>query len=238
MKLEKFQDILIKKLEHIGKSIEEDKIDKLYKYMQILLEENEKINLTAITDPYEIIVKHFVDSISIEQFIEEKSKAIDVGTGAGFPGLAMATYREDINFTLLDSLNKRTEFLKKVVREINIKNVNVIWGRSEDFGKNSEYREMYDVATARAVAPLNVLLEYLIPFIRVGGICICMKGPSYKDEIINAENALKKLGGEIKEIKTISIENMEREIVIVEKKVKTNSIYPRKAGIPSKKPIL
>ncbi len=233
--LEKFKNLAKKS----GLEIEEGKIKKFYDYMILIKEWNEKINLTAITDPKEMIIKHFIDSLTIANQIGENSKIIDVGTGAGFPGIPLKIYNDSIKITLLDSLNKRTIFLKEVVNKLNLKNVEIIHGRAEDFAQNSNYREQYNVAVSRAVAPLNILLEYLIPYVKVGGKVIAMKGSNAIEEINESKNALKELSSNIKEYKKMYLpeENGERYIIIVEKQKNTSKIYPRKAGIPKKKPL-
>lgn len=237
MELKDFEDKFINAEKAINIDISKENIEKFYKYMNLLLEWNEKINLTAITDETEIIRKHFIDSLTISNLIKDEYKVIDVGTGAGFPGIPLAITR-DIDITLLDSLNKRINFLNEVKKSLNLKNVNTIHGRAEEVARNQEHREIYDVATSRAVAPMNVLLEYLLPFVKINGICICMKGPNVSEEIENIDNVAKKLGG--KYIKTINLkldDNMERNIVIIEKIKETSSKYPRKPGMPARQPL-
>lgn len=213
-------------------------IEKFYKFMELLIEWNEKINLTAITKPDEILEKHFLDSLTIQKYIKENDKVIDVGTGAGFPGIPLAICN-NFNITLLDSLNKRVNFLNEVKEQISLKNVETIHGRAEEIAQNPKYREKYDIATSRAVAPMNVLLEYLLPFVKVGGLCLCMKGPNVKEEMENTENALKILGGSIQKIENIKLLDgkIERNIVAIKKEKQTPSKYPRKAGTPSKQPL-
>ena len=206
--------------------------------MNLLLEWNEKINLTAIIDPKEIILKHFVDSLTIAKYIKDDEKMIDVGTGAGFPGIPLSIVKENIDIVLLDSLNKRINFLEEVKENLKLENITTIHGRAEEFGKNKKERETYDIATSRAVAPLNILLEYLLPLVKVGGKAICMKGSNI-EEIENAKNALEILGGQIEKIEEITLPNsdIKRNIIIVKKVKNTPSKYPRKPGTPSKEPI-
>lgn len=220
-------------------TIDEDKVKKFYLYMQLLIEWNEKINLTAITEPKEVIIKHFIDSLSISGEIKDNSKIIDVGTGAGFPGIPLKIYNDTLNITLLDSLNKRTVFLKEVIEKLNLKNIEVIHGRAEDYAKIDKYREIYDYAISRAVAPLNILLEYLSPYVKIGGNVIAMKGSNAEEEINNSNNALKVLKCKITESSKINLpENAgERYIILIEKKEKTPKMYPRNAGTPKKKPL-
>ncbi len=218
-------------------TVEDEKAEKLYSFMNILIDENEKYNLTSITDPEEIIVKHFVDSLSIEKHIKDSEKIIDVGTGAGFPGIPLAVFNEGKDFLLLDSLNKRINFLKKVKEKLELNNIELICGRAEDIAMKEEYRECFDVAVSRAVAPLNVLLEYLMPYVKIGGICICMKGPNYKEELPEDDVILRELGGKIEKIESNDIFGLSRTNIMVKKVEKTNKKYPRKAGIPKKKPL-
>lgn len=209
------------------------------RYLELLQEWNNKINLTAITEKEEIELKHFYDSLTISEYIKSGSSLIDVGTGAGFPGIPLKIKDESIKLTLLDSLNKRLIFLEEVEKELELKNVVNIHGRAEDYGKDKKYREKYDYATSRAVARLSVLVEYLLPFVKVGGYCICMKGPNIEEEIKDAEKAIRVLGGEIEKIDNFKLENddNERNIIIIKKVKNTPKQYPRKAGIPTKEPI-
>ena len=220
-------------------NIDKEKADLFEEYKKILLEWNEKINLTAITDEKEIILKHFIDSASILKYINEGERVIDIGTGAGFPGIPLKIMNNSLNITLVDSLNKRVNFLNEVINKLNLNNICAIHARAEELGRDNNYREMYDVATSRAVANLSTLLEYLMPFIRVGGRCICMKGPNIDEELNNAKNAIKELGGEIEKIDNFYLPNSdnERNIIIIKKISKINFKYPRKAGIPAKEPI-
>ena len=237
MEFEVFSKELKNKAEQINIILEEKQIENFYKYMNLLLEWNEKMNLTAITEPNEVILKHFIDSLTIANLIEKDQKVIDVGTGAGFPGIPLSIVKEE-NITLLDSLNKRIIFLEEVINKLELKNIKAVHARVEEFAKNKKERESYDIATSRAVAPLNVLLEYLLPLVKLNGICICMKG-SNTEEIEEAKNALKILGGEIEKIEKITLpeSDITRNIVIVKKVKETPLKYPRKPGTPSKEPI-
>ena len=149
-----------------------EQLSKFYKYMYMLIEWNEKINLTAITDPEEIILKHFIDSITIYKDLPHGAKIVDVGTGAGFPGIPLAIIDNKLKITLVDSLNKRLVFLQEVKKELKLENIEIIHSRAEDFGQNKNYREKFDIATSRAVANLTTLSEYLIPLVKIGGKCI------------------------------------------------------------------
>lgn len=172
-------------------AIPENEIEKFYQYMKLLLEWNEKINLTAITDESEIIRKHFIDSLTISKLIKEDTNVVDVGTGAGFPGMPLAITKK-VKVTLVDSLNKRINFLNIVKEAIELDNVNTVHGRAEEVGQNEKYREKFDYAVSRAVAPINVLLEYMLPLVKVGGYCLCMKGPKVIDEMQGIENVAEK----------------------------------------------
>ena len=236
MEIEVFSKELKSKAKQINITLNEEQIQNFYKYMNLLLEWNEKINLTAITEPSEVILKHFVDSMTIEKYLCKGQKVIDVGTGAGFPGIPLSIVRVE-NITLLDSLNKRIIFLEEVIKNLKLKNIKAVHARVEEFAKNKKEREKYDIATSRAVAPLNVLLEYLLPLVKVGGKCICMKGSNI-EEINEARNALKVLGGEIEKIEKINLpeSDITRNIIIVKKVKETPLKYPRKPGTPSKEP--
>lgn len=213
--------------------------EKFAVYMELLREWNEKINLTAITDEEGILVKHFFDSCSISEFVDNNSKIIDVGTGAGFPGLPLKIVNDTLNLTLVDSLNKRIKFLNEVKNKLGLKNVETVHSRAEDVGIDNKYREKYDFAVSRAVAELRILVEYLLPLVKVGGKVIAMKGPNIDEEVENAKKAVKLLGGEIERIESFRLGNTdnERTVIIIKKIKNTESKYPRKAGIPRKNPL-
>ena len=214
-----------------------EQIEQFYEYMRLLKEWNEKINLTAITEPKEIIEKHFIDSLTVLPYISENDKVIDVGTGAGFPGIPLKIAKPKSKITLLDSLNKRIVFLEEVISKLGLTEIYCIHGRAEEYAL--EKREFYDVALSRAVAELPVLLEYLLPFVKVGGKCICMKGPKAMEEIEKSSKALEILGGKIEKVENIKIEGeMDRNIIIISKIKNTPANYPRKAGMATKKPIV
>ena len=206
----------------INIDISDEVAEKFKKYKDILLVWNEKMNLTAITDENEIVIKHFIDSLTIEKYIPQNAKLIDVGTGAGFPGIPLKIARDDLEIVLLDSLQKRVNFLNEVINECELKNISAVHGRAEDFGQDKKYRENFDIVTARAVANLATLTELCIPFIKVGGIFVCMKGDA-SEEI----NTFKLVGNDAV-----------RTIIVYKKEKSTPSKYPRKAGVPSKNPII
>ena len=216
-----------------------EQLQKFYRYMKLLIEWNEKINLTTIVEPEEIITKHFIDSLTILKYINKNEKIVDVGTGAGFPGIPLNIMLGNNKIVLVDSLNKRLLFLQEVIKELKLKNIEVIHSRAEDFGQNNKYRESFDIATSRAVANLSTLSEYLVPLVKIQGKCICMKASDVEEEISQAQNAINVLGGEIEKIDTFDLPetNIGRTIIIIEKRQKTTNAYPRKAGIPNKKPI-
>ncbi len=240
--MEKIQFLkeLNKQAKKINIELTNKQMEQFYLYMNLLLEWNEKINLTAIIEPRDIIKKHFIDSLTINPYIEENTKMIDIGTGAGFPGMPIKIVKENSKVVLLDALNKRLKFLEEVIKQNELLNIETIHYRAEDAGKDKRYRENFDIAISRAVAPLNILLEYLLPFVKKGGKCICMKGSNAKEEIEQSKNAIKILGGEIEKIEEFELpdSDMERTIIIVRKVLNTPNKYPRKAGTPSKNPIV
>ena len=220
----------------------EEEQENLYKYTKLLLEWNEKMNLTAITNEEEIILKHFIDSTIVNKYIENAENLIDVGTGAGLPGIVLKITNKDMSITLLDALNKRINFLNEVIRKLDLKNIETIHGRAEELGKNEEYREKYDVVISRAVANMNVLLEYMLPLVKVGGTCICMKSKNANEELENSKNVITLLGGELEKVERLYLkdneENMqEREIIIIRKKCSTPGVYPRNPSKINKKPL-
>lgn len=203
------------------------------------LEWNRNVNLTAITDHDEFILKHFVDSLSVRDEIEDNSKVLDLGTGAGFPGIPLKIYNNTLDITLMDSLNKRINFLNNVIDKLKLEKIEAVHGRAEEMGQNKIYREQYDVVVSRAVANLSTLIEYLAPFAKVGGKIIIMKGPNVDEEIKNASHALKELNCKIENIKNFNLAGTdnERNVLIIRKIKETNKKYPRKAGTPSKMPL-
>ena len=214
---------------------------KFDKYKDLLLEWNQKINITRIENDEEIYIKHYLDSILLltTDSVDMNKKIIDVGTGGGFPGLPLKIVNDNFNLTLLDSLRKRTDFLKLVADELKLNNVEVIHGRAEDFGQDIRYREQYDICVSRAVAPLNILCELCLPFVKVGGYFAAYKSQNISEEIVESKNAIEKLSGKIIDTKVIKIPNSDitRKIVIIEKIKKLANMYPRKAGTPAKKPL-
>lgn len=223
----------------LGFNFSVEQLEKFYKYMNLLIEWNEKMNLTAITEPNDIILKHFIDSITINKYIENNAKVVDVGTGAGFPGIPLSIIRTDLQITLVDSLNKRLIFLQEIKKELELKNIDIVHARAEEFGQNKNYRETFDIATSRAVANLSTLSEYLVPLVKIKGKCVCMKASDAEEEIKQAENAVNILGGKIVKVEKFNLPNSDigRTIIIINKEKSTNGKYPRKPGTPSKEPL-
>ena len=239
MKKEEFFEKMQEKSRDLGVRFSVEQIEQFFEYMNLLIEWNEKMNLTAITDPEEIILKHFIDSITILKEIEDNSKVVDVGTGAGFPGIPLSIMNPTLKITLVDSLNKRLIFLQEVVNKLNLKNIEIIHARAEEFGQNKKYRESFDIATSRAVANLSTLSEYLIPFVKVGGKVISMKAAEAQEEINEAKKAIEVLGGKIEKIEEFNLPQSDigRTVILVKKEKQTPNKYPRKPGTPSKEPI-
>ena len=234
-----FNEGLLEKASTIGVRFSVEQMDKFYKYMNLLIEWNEKINLTAIIEPNEIILKHFIDSITILKDIKDGSIVVDVGTGAGFPGIPLSIMNPTLKITLVDSLNKRLIFLQEVINELDLKNVELVHARAEEFGRNKKYREKFDVATSRAVANLATLSEYLLPLVKINGKAISMKAGNASQEIEDAKKAIKTLGGNINNIEEFKLPQSDigRTIIIIDKISGTPGKYPRKPGTPSKEPI-
>lgn len=223
-----------------GLELGKDKQEQFRAYTRLMLEWNERINLTAITEEKEIIVKHYLDSLSLCGTVDLKGKTlIDVGTGAGLPGIPLKIYEESLTVTLLDSLKKRVKFLKEVIGQLSLKGIDAVHGRAEDYGVKQGFRESFDYAVARAVADLPVLCEYCLPFVKPGGLFIAMKGPSVEQEMEESGEAVSVLGGEIEDVRKLVLpfSDYERSIVLIRKCRHTPSGYPRKSGKPTKSPI-
>ena len=253
-----FFDLMQEKAKFLNIHFCVEQLEQFFVYMNLLIEWNEKMNLTAITEPEEIILKHFIDSITIlkdienEEDIDEKGeenqntnknsnnlKMVDIGTGAGFPGIPLSIMNPTLKITLVDSLNKRLIFLQEVVDKLNLKNIEIVHARAEEFGQNKKYREKFDIATSRAVANLSTLSEYLIPLVKVDGKVISMKASEAQQEISDAKNAIKILGGNIQKIEEFNLPESDigRTVIIIKKEKQTPNKYPRKPGTPSKEPI-
>ena len=225
----------------VGIDLTENQYNQFIEYMKLLQEWNEKINLTAITEDEEVIKKHFIDCIKAfkSDAVKSAKTVIDVGTGAGFPGLPIAIMNPNINVTLLDSLNKRINFLNTVVAKLQLKNVVTIHSRAEDGARKVELRENFDVATSRAVANMAVLSEFCLPYVKLNGYFVALKGPAIDEEIREGKKAIETLGGELESIIEVNIEkpDLKHNIVEIKKIRKCPKIYPRKAGSINKKPI-
>lgn len=225
----------------MGLECSDEQVSKLNKYMRGILEWNEKVNLTRITEPEEFLVKHYLDSLVCcrrDEFLKAK-KIIDVGTGAGFPGIPLAVMSPDKQFVLMDSLNKRLKIIDELCLDAGITNVQTVHARAEELARNKQHREKYDLCVSRAVANMAVLAEYCLPFIKVGGCLMAYKGPEAAEEAEAAEKAIKLLGGEIQEIYEAKLDQygISHNILIVKKIKNTASKFPRKAGMPTKEPL-
>ena len=230
------KDTLKRYLDENKIAYSDETLNSFVRYKDLLLEWNEKFNLTAITDEKGIALKHFIDSLTIYKYVINKERLADIGTGAGFPGLPLKIAGYEGELVLVDSLKKRLGFLDEVIKELGLLKCKTVHSRAEDAGRG-ELREAFDVVTARAVAYLPVLCEYCLPLVKKGGKFIAMKGPEAEQELIDSANAIKLLGGQIEKIEELQIEDLERRIIIIKKVRETPSIYPRKAGTPRKNPL-
>ena len=228
-------------LEKLGISLSKEQINQFLKYYEMLVEKNKVMNLTAITEFEEVVVKHFLDSISIGKYydMEKADTLIDVGTGAGFPGIPLKIAYPNLKITLLDSLNKRIKFLAEVCEELGLDNVELIHGRAEDFGINANYREKYNICVSRAVANLSTLSEYCLPFVKVSGYFISYKSGNVEEELNNSKKAMHLLGAEVEKVENFMLPDTEigRSFVFIKKIKNMAKKYPRKAGMPSKEPL-
>lgn len=237
-----FAEILKKAAEEYDISLSETQLQQFDRYQELLVEWNQKMNLTALTEPKDVAIKHMIDSVSVydEKWFSEGMSVIDVGTGAGFPGLPLKILCPSLKVTLLDSLNKRVKFLETVVSELGLSDIVCVHARAEEAARQKQYREKFDAVVSRAVARLPILAEYDLPFVRVGGFFAAMKGAKYEEEAEEAKKAVKLLGGGepvLREIKLPGLED-KRGIIYIRKEKRTPSVYPRKAGTPEKNPIL
>lgn len=213
--------------------------EKFSAFYKLILKQNEICNLTAVTEEGDVYIKHFLDSVAGESFFKSKANVLEVGSGAGFPSLPLKIVREDLNFTLIESTGKKCNFLNLAVKELELKGVKVLNIRAEDGAKEKSLREKFDVVCARAVARLNTLCEYCLPFVKVGGLFIAYKGSDGENEVKEAENAIKVLGGKIKSVEKYSLlqEKGERSLIIIEKVSATDKKYPRGNGKERKNPL-
>lgn len=223
----------------IGIELTDPQLNAFETYYDMLIDRNKVMNLTAITEFDEVMDKHFLDSVYLFRSIELKAdyKLIDIGTGAGFPGIPLKIVFPELKITLLDSLNKRVGFLNDVIDELNLNDIEAIHGRAEDIARDKAYRASYDIAVSRAVANLSTLSEYCLPFVKIGGKFVSYKSGDCADEVDNAKAAIHLLGGKINKIDEFSYSNNSRSFIVIDKVMNTSNKYPRKAGLPSKKPL-
>ena len=227
---------IAKILEEYNIECDSYKEEKLQGYMEKLLKWNESINLTAIKDEEEFVIKHYADSLAVLDLVEyeDAEKIIDLGTGGGFPGIPLAIFSPEKKFTLVDSLGKRLKVIDDIAGELGIKNIKTVHGRAEDLGQDSKYREKFDLCVSRAVAELSTLCEYCLPFVKTEGYFIAYKSMEVREELENAESAAELLGGELEAVYETETDH---SLVIIRKLMKTPKSYPRRAGTPSKKPL-
>lgn len=226
-------------LQKMGIELTDHQLQQFLIYYEMLVEKNKVMNLTAITDFDEVIEKHFLDSLSLIRVLDlhQPISVMDMGTGAGFPGIPLKIAFPEISVTLADSLNKRVIFLKEVIDELGLKDIDAIHGRAEDLAQKKDYRENFDLCVSRAVANLSTLAEYCIPFVKIGGMFIAYKAGECDEEVAAAKSSVFLLGGKIQQIKKFNIGEAKRAFVIIQKKEGTPKKYPRKAGTPAKDPI-
>lgn len=217
-------------------NLSENQIKLFYLYMNNLIEWNEKINLTAIKEEKDIVVKHFIDSIVIKDEIVG-SKMLDLGSGAGFPGIPLKIINNKLEVTLLDAVNKKVNFMNDTIEKLSLKDIIAIHSRAEDLAHDEKYREKYDIVVSRAVSNMTTLVEYMVPFLKKGGKCICLKGPDVDKELEEAKNAIRLLGGKIEKKIQYELNGNGRSLIVILKEKHTEQIYPRKQGKPIKEPL-
>ncbi len=234
-------NLLRDKAKEIGIELTDLQIDQFNEFYRLMVEWNKVMNLTGITEYEEVVEKHFIDSLSLVKVIDisQVDSVIDVGTGAGFPGIPLKIAFPHLNFTLLDSLNKRIKFLNEVIENIGLENITTIHGRAEDFAKQENYREQFDLCVSRAVANLATLSEYCLPYVKVGGRFVSYKSGEIDEEVENSKTAIKVLGGKLKKIEKFQLlgTDIGRSFVEIQKVKNTGKKFPRKAGLPAKEPI-
>ena len=229
----------IQGLKEYGFDPTDEQIEKFIRYYDLIIEWNEKINLTAITEYKDVMIKHFLDSVSIIKAVDMSSvdSLIDIGTGAGFPGIPIKIMFPDIKITLLDSLKKRLNVLDLIIDELNLKDIYTIHGRAEDIARDPKHREKYDLCVSRAVANLSTLSELCIPFVKPNGKFVSYKSEKADEELEKAQNAIRLLGGKVTSTVSFELEDNIRTLIVIDKTESTNKKYPRKAGTPGKEPL-
>ena len=238
MELKEFKEIFINESKDLNLEINDKQLELFYQYMNGIIDWNDKINVTAITDEKMFIVKHFVDSLAINKFVAQAKSIIDIGTGGGFPGIPLKIMNYDKKVTLIDSVNKKLNVIRDITKDMDLGEIEILHSRAEDLASKQEYRETYDIATTRAVSNFSTILEYMLPFIKVGGYAICMKGPNYTEEFEEAKVAIEVLGGKFDSIERLNVGNeLERNIIVIKKVKNTPKKFPRGQGKPLKEPI-
>lgn len=236
-----FQNDLIHAMEAMGLVLEDYQIRQFCRFEELLLETNKVMNLTAITDPGEVAVKHMADSLSCydERYFPKDASLLDLGTGAGFPGIPLAIFRPDLTVTFFDSLQKRLNFLNEVCRETGLRKVAFLHGRAEEMAHQEAYREQFDLVTSRAVARLSILCEWALPYVRNNGLFIALKGAQYEEEIKEASNALRILGGTLEEVRPVTLPGLsdKRAVLYIRKSGTSPAKYPRKPKMATKHPL-
>ena len=235
------RDLLVDGAKQLGIQLSEEQVQQFMRYKELLQEWNEKMNLTAITEDKEIITKHFLDCMTINKALDMKNQStvIDIGTGAGFPGLVIKIAFPHLKVTLVDALKKRLNFLEAVINELKLEEIECIHSRAEDLGKDGSHREKYDICASRAVANLATLSEYTLPFVRIDGYLIALKGQKLDEELVQGEKAIGILGGQLEEVvhTGVPFTDLDHKIAKVKKVKPTSKKYPRKAGEPTKSPL-
>ena len=235
--LEKFKN----GLQQLHIALSEKQMEQFLQYYELLVEKNKVMNLTAITEFDEVVEKHFLDSVSLtkQMDLHQPLKVLDLGTGAGFPGIPLKIVFPELEINLMDSLNKRVLFLQDVISSLQLENIEAVHGRAEEAARNKKYRESFDLCVSRAVANISTLSEYCLPFVKIGGSFISYKSSTIEDELEDGKKGIAILGGKVKDVYkfTLPDSELQRSFVIIEKEKKTPKAYPRKAGTPSKEPL-
>ena len=230
---DKLKEIFLKN----GFVLSDEKVEKFKTFYELLLEWNQRFNLTTITSEEDVIIKHFLDSIIASDLLKDNSIIVDIGAGAGFPSIPLKIMNPSLKITLVDSVNKKVTFLNEIIEKLKLLNIEALHFRIEDLAKKQNYRENFDYVVARAVASLNTLCEYSLPFLKIGGTCVFYKAENIDEEIKNSKNAIKVLGGELKEIKRYEFENLLRSVILIKKVHLTPSKYPRDKNKPRTNPL-